>query len=341
MFEVTSTILHFYRPDLAETVLHQKISLGGEKNDCEDILAATCALLNSGGGVLEIKLENYSHLRPSTFWKKLDCIWQTFENKLAPAIQPLSYSDLIDRKMENDVISFFIKAPDHLITLEYNLFLAGDARTHEASFNKTLELLADTPQCKFSLEKLPCLPETFVYEETLDFHETRVIQLKDYSFSSHTVVEKIIKGKYGIQKQLSAFANVTGGITLLGISDKSIVHGYPMDSDENSFEKCEQVVESLIGEMEWCCTPRRSIHWDVKFFPVQKKENHFLIAIYVAGMEGAVFARGPKSYKVGQDTADLLTFEEWKQRVTSGKHMLEVVMKRGGREKKHHSVHVH
>ena len=341
MFEVTSTILHFYRPDLAETVLHQKISLGEKKNDCEDILAATCALLNSGGGVLEIKLENYSHLRPSTFWKKLDCIWQTFENKLAPAIQPLSYSDLIDRKMENGVISFFIKAPDHLITLEYNLFLAGDARTHEASFNKTLELLADTPRCKFSLEKLPCLRVTFVYEKTLDFHESRVVQLKDYSSSSHTVVEKINKEKYGIQKQLSAFANVTGGIALLGISDKSIVHGYPMDFDEFSFIKCERVVESLIEEMEWCCTPRRFTHWNVKFFPVQNKENHFVIAIYVAGMEGAVFARGPKSYKVVQDTAHLLTFKEWKQRVTSGKHMLEVVMKRGGREKKHHSVHVH
>lgn len=341
MFEVTSTILHFYRPDLAETVLHQKISLGEKTNDCEDILAATCALLNSGGGVLEIKLENYSHLRPSTFWKKLDSIWQTFENKLAPAIQPLSYSDLIDRKIENDVISFFIKAPDHLITLEYNLFLAGDARTHKASFNKTLELLADTPRCKFSLEKLPCLRVTFVYEETLDFHESRVVQLKDYSSSSHTVVEKINKEKYGIQKQLSAFANVTGGIALLGISDKSIVHGYPMDFDEFSFIKCERVVKSLIEEMEWCCTPRRFTHWNVKFFPVQNKENHFVIAIYVAGMEGAVFARGPKSYKVGQDTAHLLTFKEWKQRVTSGKHMLEVVMKRGGREKKHHSVHVH
>ena len=260
---------------------------------------------------------------------------------MTPAIQPLSYSDLIDRKIENDVISFFIKAPDHLITLEYNLFLAGDAKTHRASFNKTLELLADTPRCKFSLEKLPCLSVTFVYEETLDFHESRVVQLKDYSSSSHTVVEKINKEKYGIQKQLSAFANVTGGIALLGISDKSIVHGYPMDFDEFSFIKCERVVESLIKEMEWCCTPRRFVHWNVKFFPVQNKENHFVIAIYVAGMEGAVFARGPKSYKVGQDTAHLLTFEEWKQRVTSGKHMLEVVMKRGGREKKHHSVHVH
>lgn len=340
MFEVTSTILHFYRPDLAETVLHQKIKLGVKKNDCEGILRDTCALLNSGGGVLEIKIEDYSDLR-DTFWGKLDCTWQTFENKLALVIGSLSYADLIDRKVKNDVISVFIKAPDHLITLDCNLFVAGDARLHAASFSKTLELLANAPRCKDSLEKLPCLPETFVYMERLDFHETREIQLKDYSSSSRAVVEKIKKEKKVIQKQLSAFANVTGGIILLGISNQSVVYGYPMDSDKNSFENCEQEVQSLIEEMEWCCTPRRSIHWDVKFFPVQKKENHFLIVIYVAGMEGAVFARSPNSYTVRQDTRDSLTFEEWKQRVTSGKHMLEVVMKRGGREKKHHSVHVH
>ena len=104
-------------------------------------------------------------------------------------------------------------------------------------------------------------------------------------------------------------------------------------SDENSLKKVEQRLESLIGEMKWCCTPQRSNHWNVKFFQVQKIENCYVITIYVAGMRGAVFAKSPKSYELRQDAIDLLIFEEWKQRMTCGEHMLHLQMERESRKK--------
>ena len=114
---------------------------------------------------------------------------------------------------------FFIKEPDHLRTLKRNLFLAGDVRLHEASLKKTLELLRELPKCEVSLWDRPFLPETFVYKQKLDFHETRNMQFKDYSSSSKTTVKKIIDEKCDIQKQSSAFAKLSGGIILVGVSN--------------------------------------------------------------------------------------------------------------------------
>ena len=159
------------------------------------------------------------------------------------------------------------------------------------------------------------------------------MQFKDYSSSSKTAVKKISDEKYDIRKQSSAFAKVSGSIILVGVSNDGIVNGQSIDSDENSLEKVEQQVESLIGEMKWCCTPQRSNHWNVKFFQVQKIENRYDIMIYIAGMRGAVFAKSPKSHELWQDAIDLLIFEEWKQRMTCGKHMLHLQMERESRKK--------
>ena len=279
-----------------------------------------------------MKISDYSQLEKGTFWPKLDKFWQTFENSLEPALKPLCYPDLIDRVVKEDVVFLFIKAADCLISIDRNLYVAGDARVHRASFTKTLELLEDTPECKIPLEKLPPLPETFVSGKMLDFHETKKIQFKGNN-SEKTALETLLHKKDEIKKQISAFANVLGGIILFGISNDGIVDGLKIDSDEKSFKEVEQGVESLIGEMKWCCTPQRSVHWNVKFFPVQGKKNFFVIAIYVAGMSGAVFAESPESYKEVQDTNGNFALEKWLQRMTCGEHRLQLKMDERGREK--------
>ena len=50
-------------------------------------------------------------------------------------------------------------------------------------------------------------------------------------------------------------------------------------------------------------------------------------------MRGDVFAKSPKSHEIQQDAIDLLTFEEWKQRMTCDKHMLQLQMERESRKK--------
>lgn len=73
----------------------------------KDLLKAIYASLNSGGGVVEIKISDYSDMKEGTFWTKLDRFQQIFENKLKPVIEPLSYCDLIDRDVEKYVLFVF------------------------------------------------------------------------------------------------------------------------------------------------------------------------------------------------------------------------------------------
>lgn len=332
---------HFYRPDLAKNVLLREINLGGGKDHCTDLLKATCALFNSGGGKIEVKISDHSDLsEKGTFLTKLDYFWQQYENKLVSVAEPSHYVELIDCTRKDDVLSLSIKAPDHLTTLVRTLFLTGDVRLYEATNYRTSKQLKDTPQLKVPLQELPSLPENFVSGQKLKFHESRQMQFKHYSSSSHATVKKIKKNKDDIQKLISGFANVIGGIILIGISNKSIVEGQNLDNGENSSEKVEQLVKSFIEGMKWCCIPTKKIHWDVKFIPLEDKKNCFVIAICVAGMRGAVFAKSPKSYVVRQGTIDLLTFDEWKRGMIFGKHMLQLQMERG-REKSTTQVHMY
>ena len=64
--------LNFFFFGLAENVLHLEVNFEGEKMTLKDLLKAIYASLNSGGGVLEIKISDYSDLKEGTFWTKLD-----------------------------------------------------------------------------------------------------------------------------------------------------------------------------------------------------------------------------------------------------------------------------
>ena len=263
--------------------------------------------------------------------KQWDKVWQKLEAKLESMVKPSNYFDVFDRPINKDQVSLFIKAPDHWCTMEYNLFLAGDTKVATADFSQMLELLSHEPDCNVSLEELPSLPGIFRHKEKLNFPESKTMQFTYVKSSnpvlhnnSSTQCEKVLK-------QTSAFANVNGGIILVGVTDDGIVLGQNLDSKE----KVEQRVESIIVKMEWGCIPRRKTHWNVEFFPVQDTEDSFVIAIYIAGMKGGVFTKCPKSYELrpgkdGEQTISLLTFDEWKQRVSCGKHMLQIKKEREG-----------
>lgn len=331
------SILAVCRP-LAENVRRRTIEITGKNSNLDCVLIPTCALLNSGGGVLVIKIADYSKCK--NLFKQLDEFWQKLETKLESMIKPSSYDEVFDRVIdhEEDVVILFIKAPDHWCTMEYNLMLPGESKVSVPSFKNTVELLLNKPvgkkknfsYCKVRLEKLPPLPEIFLYEQKLDFHESKKIQLKLYESVNGILHNNCHKQRNQIAKQISAFANGSGGIILIGVrDDDSTVLGQNLDSEGNSKEDVEKRVELIVQGMKWSCTPERNLHWKVEFIPVQgDKECCYVIAISVAGMKGGVFTKSPESYELrpgddGEETIHLLELKEWKQRMLRGTHMLQ------------------
>ncbi|KAL9988173.1 hypothetical protein ACROYT_G002582 [Oculina patagonica] len=292
----------------------------------ECVLKRSCALLNSGGGVLVIKISDFQILASKP--NALDNFWKKVEPHLKAMIKPSSYFDVFDRSEHDDEILLFVNAPQHLCTMEYNLFVPGDTSVDEASYEETFELLKKTPQSRrhrfskveVSLEELPEIPEVFIYNQVLNLKESKQIQLK--CFKSKAILDSANHAqRQSISKYVSAFANAGGGVIILGVEDGGRVCGQDMERTQNT----EENVISIINNMYWNFNPERKVHWDVQFFSVSGCESKAIVVIYVAGMgsSGGVFAKSPKSFALQQSTDGLqsicrLEFGEWKQRMLSG-----------------------
>lgn len=133
---------------------------GNEESDIqsENILRMCNALLNSGGGVLEMKISNSQN--SSTSQKDpVDSFWQTIEEQLRRMIRPSRYDDVFDRSVLSDRILLFINAPNHFCTMKYNLFVPGDAGVYEATYDDVVNFLK-FEGCKKDLNSYIRVPST-------------------------------------------------------------------------------------------------------------------------------------------------------------------------------------
>ena len=301
-----------------------------EESTKETILKKCNALLNSGGGVLEMEIANFQYSCTSTCKKDpVDSFWSSIEPQLKAMIKPAKYDDVFDRCVQSGKIFLFINAPQHFCTKKYNLFLSGDAGIEEACYQDIVDLLKLESQglrrkanssVAVPLEDLPEIPDTFTYHEVINLMESKQIQFKNYT--SDTVLFTNHGQRDVISKQLSAFGNSGGGVILLGVGDDRKVCG--LDMEKNSKEDVEENVTSLVNRV--CCNfiPKRGIHWNVEFFPVAGPQSSAVIVIKMAGIQnsGGVFGKCPESYELrcneeGQQVIHSLEFEEWKMRMKS------------------------
>lgn len=292
----------------------------------EKILEQSCALLNSGGGVLVMKITDFPSSK--TFANGLDKFWKTIEPKLTDLVKPSRYDDVFDRCEHLDTILLFINAPPHLCTIKYNLSLPGDSQVLDASYHQIVYLLKEAqkarrqklPNVTVPLKDLPEIPNVFTLKETLDLKECKQIQFKH--FTSKTFLDSNNRTqREDIAKQISAFANSEGGVFLLGIKDDGEVCG--LDLGGNGKDCIERnLQENVINNMHWSLDPARRVHWDLKFFPVAGCEAKAIVVIFVAGIRssGGTFVKSPVSFKLlqgedGVQSARRIDLNEWKQRM--------------------------
>ena len=298
----------------------------GNEDQSKIILQKCNALLNSGGGVLEMKISDPQTCSTS---KKdpVDSFWQTIEEQLRKMIRPSKYKKVFDRSVLSDKILLFINAPSHVCTMKYNLFLPGDAGVYEATYDDVVDFLnlkADGPKqdlnsyIRVPLKELPEVPDHFFDQEIISLIECKQVQLKEFTsdsplFSNH-------KQRFLIARQLSAFGNCDGGVLLIGVADDRRVSG--VDMEKNSKEHVEECVISLVTKI--CCDfeIKRGIHWDLKFSDVSGSESKSVIVIKMAGFRnsGGIFGKCPESYELrcdenGQQVPHPVAFDKWKERM--------------------------
>lgn len=299
-----------------------------EFHTIEDILKMCNALLNSGGGLLEME---FSELQNDSTSKKdsVDSYWRKIEPSLREMIYPASYNDVFDRCLPPNQIQLFVNAPNHFCTKKYNLYVPSDGSVLPASRDEVAEILRQKPRgskrrinsnVRFALKDLPEIPEKFSCKEEFDLTESKQLQYKNFTsgddlFVNHSQREKICR-------QLSAFGNCDGGVILLGVTDDRKVHGVEIAEDRKEYvvEKVRSLVSKVCRNFE----PVRGVHWDVAFSTVSGSQSNSVLVIKMAGIEdsGGIFGKCPESYELGRDengrqVARLLEFHEWKKRTES------------------------
>lgn len=297
----------------------------------DKIVEKACALVNSGGGLLKIAISDHDkHPMTGTennFWQRLDKFWQTVEERLANLVKPSTYGDVFyPCLVGSEEILLFINAPQHLCTVRYNLCFAGDTRTHEASFIQVVELLQNLGNFgKNSLNNGDCeynvvlskLHERCKYGECIGCVESRQIQFKDFRGEGSILANHGQRQK--VQKWICAFANTSGGVILLGITDYGKIVG--VDAGQEGQDNITWKVIGMIEHMTFPITPERNVHWDIEFIPVtgcETTQDRAVVAIKVARI-GGVFMKDPESYELSDhDAIKLIEFDQWKQRMLSG-----------------------
>ena len=306
-----------------------------EKKDADAVLRPINAVLNSGGGVVHMKIDDFSRYKPGDLNKRIDTFWQTLEQKLNPMIQPSTYDDVFDRKLEGDTILLFIKAIEHFCTVDYNLHLPNDAAfLPRPPYNKVVDLLSrrdslenHTPEVPLTDLPMDLLPKEFTYKEVLNFHESKQVQLKSFSSTNGLFHPNNKKAQDKIAEHISSFGNGSGGMILIGIDNKTgEILGQNIAADGKAkWESGFQAMINQMSETSWSFTPIQGEHWDVKFIPVKDSENPgFVIVILIAGMKnlGGIFTKCPKSFELqnpsGSDGGEEmvpLDFSQWEERL--------------------------
>ena len=312
-------------------MLHYTITL--EKGDAEAVLRPINAVLNSGGGIVMMKIDDFSNFEAGDLNKKIETFWQTLEQKLNPMIQPSTYDDVFDKRLEGDTIHLFIKATNHLCTVDYNMHLPFDAASlSRPTYEKVVHLLScrESPENRIPeipLTDLPTdlLPKQFTYKKVLDFHESKQVQLKYFTSENGLFHSKNQRAQDKIAEQISSFGNGSGGLILIGIEDNGEICGEDIQGDHGK-AYWETGFQAMINEMSktWSFTPKQREHWDIKFFPVDGTKSSFIIVVLIAGMRnlGGIFTKCPKSFELlnpsgsdGEEEIVPLDFHEWKQRM--------------------------
>ena len=290
------------------------------------IIEKTCALLNSGGGIVRMTISDRQALQSGNFLNQLDEFWKGLEPKLTSLAMPSTYDDVFDRLTEStEEILLFVKAPNHICTICYNLYVAGEAGVREASFEQVVKLLKKSghrnrkSNVDVSINELPNVPQEFSIRKKCGFHESKQIQLKNYVGKGAILSNS--KQEAQLRNTISAFANSKGGKIFLGIDDLCVVHGVNMQ--ENNRDEIKDRVKSIITEhMIFPVSPREKIHWDIEFIPVSgcdPTQDLAVVVIKVAGIKsfGGVFMKGPKSYELRDGKVKAIEVQEWKKRMVS------------------------
>ncbi|XP_027372833.1 schlafen family member 12 isoform X2 [Bos indicus x Bos taurus] len=302
------------------------------KKQNESLSKCVITLLNSGGGISKIEIENedYSYEK--------DGIGLDLEHSLADMV-PIVHK-YFDFMKQGKYFLIFVKSWSSKIpgmkiaTLSSNLYKRDITSVNVMNATVALEFLKDRVETRerFSLTSKSsskrCREETeesstkalasdffnrtqLRYREKLTFTESTYVEIKD--FSTQKLLQRI---KEILPQYVSAFANTRGGYLFVGLSEKKQeVIGFK--AEKSDLDKIEREIEKCISELPvyHFCMEKKKINYLCKFLEVYDEESlcGYVCMLKIEPFCCAVFAKKPDSWHVKDNQVKQLSVEEWVQ----------------------------
>ncbi|XP_053514991.1 protein SLFN14-like isoform X2 [Artibeus jamaicensis] len=307
-----------------------------KRTENSKIIQATCALLNSGGGVIKAKIEdkNYSYrchglgqdletsfqkLLPSGSQKYLDCMQQghnllIFVKSWSPDVLgfPLRICSLRSNLYQRDVTSAInLSASAALALLRHKQSRAQRGRPRvrgphpQGALDTNVQEEEDmrTSASRF-LQK-----DKLIYKEKVDFTESTHVEFK--RFTTKKIIPRV---KEMLSHYVSAFANTQGGYLIIGVDDKSKeVFGCKREKVNPDLLKKE--IENCIKKLPvfHFCREKPEVNFTTKILDVYHKDAlyGYVCVVQVEPFCCVVFTEAPDSWIIKDNSVTRLTVDTW------------------------------
>ncbi|NWX48094.1 SLN13 protein, partial [Steatornis caripensis] len=328
----------------------KKIPKNSKQDQKYTLACAVCALLNSGGGVVEAEIanENYKLER--------DMIGLDLEETFRSLLLFPDWRKYLDFEQRENYLLIFIKtwssenasltspsAKPRICSLSTGLYSKSGASLSRMYPTEAF-LFLKGKQDEASRELSPKLPakirktravegdmgiinsavaelfdrDQLRHGETLTFTESGDVEFKHYS------TEKLLtRVKEMLPQYIAGFANTRGGCLWIGVDDDSRVQGFR--SDNENLQKLSTVINSIQNKLtlfHFCGNGNtHNVRYEHKIFKVYSEAGDhcgYVCAVKIQPFTCVAFSEDPDSWLVEGNTIRRLRADEWAEWMITG-----------------------
>uniref|UniRef100_A0A8C5MZG7 Schlafen AlbA-2 domain-containing protein n=1 Tax=Leptobrachium leishanense TaxID=445787 RepID=A0A8C5MZG7_9ANUR len=277
----------------------------------ESILKAVCALLNSGGGLVVVDIEDkqYNFKKHSLGLDIVDAFGELFSNSSTP--------DYIDILQHGSHLIIFVKSwtikqgfprisclkTGFYIRSTSSKIMANPMQVLEKIESKTkskrIRLNNTTPSVSELLKHLRDR-QSLELDEELPFSESQNIEFKDFNMGKWQTRMRDVIPEY-----CSAFGNTDGGCLIIGVHDDGKVKGCCAESKATEIKS---VVEMLVKKTKCfhikSCSSDEDLSWELLIKNVHDNEQKhlgYVIILIIQQFCCLAFADSPESWIIESD----------------------------------------
>ena len=294
----------------------------------QEIIAVTCAMLNSNGGKVVIHIDsNVIPVEGSPF-SHMPLVIRILEQSIISVIGSQQTISKMNFAEDKESIVILIEKANSFITTNYNLYLPSETQVVQVSPLEPLENVKhNIINRKVVMEpvQLGSHCKIFFKGKHCGNRERKMVQFKYVKAGPSkrtTLADRMTSEGNKFSCYVSAFANYNGGHIYYGIRDDGVVEG-ELISYEDIIEIINKVEKAITKKMIWpeqVGQPKRGEHWDIFFEPALDENSKpipstFVIVIYIAPCFGGVFTEEPECYEMVERKVKNMSFTTWKKRI--------------------------